>query len=52
MEAIGLVILGALLLLFAPFGHYHDSWKSPWHVAGAGLLLVLLGGGLLACEWW
>ncbi len=52
MEAIGLVILGTLLLLCAPFGYFDASWKSPWHVARAGLLVLLLGGVLLALEWW
>ena len=53
MEAIGLVLLGLLLLVVAPFRYYHDSWKSPWQVAGAGLLCMALGALAFALErWW
>ena len=43
IESVGLIGLGILMLLFAPFRHYHDSWRSPWQFARWGLLLILLG---------
>jgi hypothetical protein len=50
MEALGLMLLGAILILSAPFGHFDSSWKSRWEVAGAGALAFLLGLAFLLLE--
>lgn len=52
IEAAGLIGLGLLMLLLAPFRHYHRSWKSPWEFARWGLLLVLVGAVVLLWELW
>ena len=53
IEAIGLMGLGAVMLIGSCFGHYHESWKSSWRFAGWGLLLILVGGAMALIEiWW
>jgi hypothetical protein len=48
MEALGLIAIGVIMLICAPFGHFHPEWKSAWHLAGWGLLCLLAGvAGLL-----
>jgi hypothetical protein len=47
IEGVGLIGLGVLMLLLAPFRHYHSSWRSPWQFATWGLLAIL--AGFVAC---
>lgn len=50
VEGIELVVAGILMVLAAPFGYYHASWKSPWRFAGCGILFLLLGFAFIAFD--
>lgn len=52
MEAIGLMAFGFVVLLCAPFRHYHDSRRSRWQVARFGLICLVLGAAFFAWDAW
>jgi len=47
LSGLGLIILGAIMLIQAPLGYFHCSWKSPWRYAAAGVAILLLGAGIV-----